>query len=74
MRNWGEFDDKLETYLKSVEEVFWLVSEFARRYELGEDWLSLEEVFLVGFGLFVFVWSFVANRGAIMVTGLFRLV
>lgn len=74
MRNWGEFDDKLETYLKSVEEVFWLVSEFARRYELREDWLSLEEVFLVGFGLFVFVWSFVANRGAIMVTGLFRLV
>ena len=55
MRNWGEFDDKLETYLKSVEEVFWLVSEFARRYELREDWLSLEEVFLVGFGLFVFV-------------------
>ena len=74
MRNWGEFDDKLETYLKSVEEVFWLVSEFARRYELGEDWLSLEEVVLVGSGLFVFVWSFVANRGAIMVTGLFRLV
>ena len=74
MRNWGEFDDKLETYLKSVEEVFWLVSEFARRCELREDWLSLEEVFLVGFGLFVFVWSFVANRGAIMVTGLFRLV
>ena len=51
-----------------------MVSEFARRYELGEDWLSLEEVVLVGFGLFVFVWSFVANRGAIMVTGLFRLV
>lgn len=60
MRNWGEIDEKLETYLKSVEEVFGWFRSLRVDMNLGEDWLSLECVcvcvcFAVWFGLVWFV-------------------
>ena len=55
MRNWGEIDEKLETYLKSVEEVFGWFRSLRVDMKLGEDWLSLEEVFgWFWFGLYLY--------------------